>query len=150
MTRKTKIHKVTVLVVDHDDLGADGVADVISNAHYPNHCISPKIVETQTVESEWSDDHPLNRWRDNDDLRQKVATLFDVPEPALSIGDEVVIVATPDIGWDDRWGRVGGRSFVRRIDVDTTHGDGITVYIDGGDVSGGPWAYAPENLKVVK
>lgn len=150
MTRKTKIHKVTILVVDHDDLGADDVADVIRNAHYPNHCISPTIVETQTVESEWADDHPLNRWRDKDDLRQKVATLFDVPEPALSTGDEVVIVATPDIGWDDRWGRVGDRSFVSRIDADTTHGDGITVYIDGGDVSGGPWAYAPENLKVLK
>jgi hypothetical protein len=58
--RPRKVHKVTLMIVDHDGIGTDGVKTVIENTRYPNHCISPSVmaIETQTVE--WSDDHPLN------------------------------------------------------------------------------------------
>jgi hypothetical protein len=58
-----KIHKVTVLVVDFDGLGAAGVKTEIENTNYPNDCISPTVVEIDTCEVEWSDDHPLNNFR---------------------------------------------------------------------------------------
>lgn len=57
----TKVHKITLLVVDTDDLGADNVREVLENARYPNHCIGPSVMDIQTREVEWSDDHPLNK-----------------------------------------------------------------------------------------
>lgn len=56
----TKVHRVVLLIVDHDDMGASGVAQVIENARYPNRCVSPDVMEIETVQVEWSDDHPLN------------------------------------------------------------------------------------------
>lgn len=62
----TKVHKITLLVVDHDDLGAKESAVVLENARYPNHCMSPRVVSIETREVNWNDDHPLNQsssWR---------------------------------------------------------------------------------------
>jgi hypothetical protein len=56
-----KVHKVTLLVVDHDVLGAEEVADVLENTKYPNHCIGPQVMLIETREVDWSDDHPFNR-----------------------------------------------------------------------------------------
>lgn len=58
-----KIHKITVLVVDHDGLGAVDVKTELENTNYPNDCIRPTVVEIDTREVEWSDDHPLNNSR---------------------------------------------------------------------------------------
>lgn len=58
---KRKIHKVTLLVVDHDGIGADEVVTVLENSRYPNHCMSPDVMAIETREVEWSDDHPLNQ-----------------------------------------------------------------------------------------
>lgn len=56
-----KVHKVTLIVIDHDELGADGVASALENARYANRCISPDVIKVETVDcGEWSDDHPLN------------------------------------------------------------------------------------------
>ena len=54
-------HKVTLTIIDMDQLGADEIKSVIENTRYPNRCISPDVVGVETVEiGEWSDDHPLN------------------------------------------------------------------------------------------
>ena len=59
--RTKRAHLLTVLVIDHDDLGADDVKATIENARYPNHCISPQCKAVQTIDiGVWSDDHPLN------------------------------------------------------------------------------------------
>lgn len=58
-----KIHKITILVVDHDNLGAPGVKLELENTNYPNDCISPRVIEIDTREVEWSDDHPLNNYK---------------------------------------------------------------------------------------
>lgn len=58
-----KIHKVTLLIVDDDDLGAASVKDEIENTNYPNDCIRPTVMEIDTREVVWSDDHPLNNSR---------------------------------------------------------------------------------------
>lgn len=55
-----KVHKVTVLIVDHDGLGADAIKDEIENTSYANHCMSPQVMCVETEEVEWRDDHPLN------------------------------------------------------------------------------------------
>lgn len=57
-----KVHILTVVVIDFDDLGAEEVHQVLRHTKYPNHCISPDVVESETADiGEWSDDHPLNR-----------------------------------------------------------------------------------------
>lgn len=57
-----KVHRVVLYVIDFDQLGADGVKDVIESTRFANRCISPKIGEIQTRDiGEWSDEHPLNK-----------------------------------------------------------------------------------------
>lgn len=58
-----KIHKVTILIVDHDNLGAADVKTELENANFPNDCIHPTVVGIDTREVEWSDAHPLNNSR---------------------------------------------------------------------------------------
>ncbi len=55
-----KVHKITMMVIDHDDIGVDEAAAVIENQRYPNHCIYPRVMSTETARVDWSDAHPLN------------------------------------------------------------------------------------------
>lgn len=55
-----RAYKLTVLVVDHDSVGEE-IAEMIEDARYPNHCISPSVIDIQSVDiGEWDDSHPLN------------------------------------------------------------------------------------------
>lgn len=56
----TKTYLVTLLVVDHDDLGEGETRGVIEHTKYPNYCIHPRVLEMRTQEVLWTDDHPLN------------------------------------------------------------------------------------------
>lgn len=56
-----KAHKVTLFIIDHDELGADEIKHVLENHKYPNHCMSPDVKSVETVDiGTWSDEHPLN------------------------------------------------------------------------------------------
>lgn len=57
----TNVYKITMYVIDFDDLGESCVKSVIENSKYANHCISPIVMSIETREVQWSDDHPLNR-----------------------------------------------------------------------------------------
>lgn len=57
----TKVHRIVLCVVDHDQLGTDEVRSVLESTHYPNHCISPRVVEVATRQVDWTDEHPLNQ-----------------------------------------------------------------------------------------
>lgn len=57
----TNVYRIVLLVVDHDQCGADGVIDSIENARFPNRCISPSVMSIDTRVVQWSDDHPLNK-----------------------------------------------------------------------------------------
>lgn len=59
-TKRLKVHKVTLMVTDHDDLGAGDVAKVIESTKYPNWCIHPNVVNIETREMDWHEQHPLN------------------------------------------------------------------------------------------
>ena len=60
MRKFTQVHKIEILVVDHDHMGIDAVIEAIETQNYPNDCIRPRVKYSNTAEVEWSDDHPLN------------------------------------------------------------------------------------------
>ncbi len=73
-----KVYKVTLLIVDADDIGPSGAREVIENARYPNRCIAPQVMEVETREVAWTDEHPLNR---HDTQRAAFDDLFDAEPP---------------------------------------------------------------------
>lgn len=69
-----KAHKVTLLIVDHDDVGEE-IPNILENQKYPNHCISPHVMSMETVDiGEWSDDHPFNKL---DQMKNHFDQIFD-------------------------------------------------------------------------
>ena len=62
MGELVKVHKLTVMILDFEEMGADEVVGELENGSFPNDCISPYVMDVQTRDiGEWSDDHPLNR-----------------------------------------------------------------------------------------
>ena len=56
-----KAYRITLVFIDHDDVGPHEAQSLIENARLPNH-INPGTVtaiEERDI-GEWSDDHPLN------------------------------------------------------------------------------------------
>jgi hypothetical protein len=70
-----KVHRIVLMVVDHDDIGGMEARDVLENNRYPNHCMSPVVMEVDTREIEWSDAHPLNS---SHKQQAAFAELFDI------------------------------------------------------------------------
>lgn len=61
-----KAYKLTILVVDLEEIGEENVKSAIENARYPNRCIAPDVMEIESSEiGEWDDDHPLNKRNTN-------------------------------------------------------------------------------------
>ena len=58
---RTVIHKVVLLVTDHDGMGQEEVTNVLQETRYPNHCIYPKVMGIETKEIDYEDSHPLNQ-----------------------------------------------------------------------------------------
>ena len=56
-----KVYKIELIVIDFDEAGEEEIVNLLENADYPNHFISPKIkkVESRDV-GKWYDNHPLN------------------------------------------------------------------------------------------
>lgn len=64
--KKVQVHKVTLMVVDHGNIGPEEVRAVLENTRYPNHCIGPQVALIEIEEVGWVDDNPLNyeaTWR---------------------------------------------------------------------------------------
>ena len=60
----TRAYTLTILVIDHDALGPEAVIQTLEHQKYPNHCISPEVIDGQEVEiGEWYDGHPLNTFK---------------------------------------------------------------------------------------
>jgi hypothetical protein len=61
-----KAYILTVLVIDHDELGPDSIKANLEEAKFASDCISPQVQHTKEYDiGPWDDDHPLNR-RDTD------------------------------------------------------------------------------------
>ena len=57
-----KVYKLTVMVIDHDQLGGPGIVSELENVNFPNDCMSPKVVDWELRDiGEWGNDHPLNQ-----------------------------------------------------------------------------------------
>jgi len=74
-----KVYKLEVMVIDHDELGPDGIREELENADFANHCIHPAVkkVECRDI-GEWSDDHPLNI---GSACEEEYRRLFEEPSP---------------------------------------------------------------------
>lgn len=56
-----KAYKITVLVLDFDEVGEDEIGEMIESARYPNHAISPSVISTEQADiGEWEDGHVFN------------------------------------------------------------------------------------------
>jgi hypothetical protein len=56
-----QVHKLEVMIIDHDGVGAEEIKTILENQRYPNHCIAPYIMKIDSAEiGEWDDDNPLN------------------------------------------------------------------------------------------
>jgi hypothetical protein len=74
-----KVHLLQVLVIDHDALGVDEVERILEDANYPNRCIAPSVVKSQSAEiGDWDDDNPLNH---SDNQVAEVDRLFSAWQP---------------------------------------------------------------------
>ena len=58
---KTNVHALQVLIVDHDNTGVEELWRILENTKYPNYCMAPTVIRSQTKEVEWPDEHLLNR-----------------------------------------------------------------------------------------
>ena len=54
------VYRVEVMVIDHDEVGPEGVKAAIENARYPNRCIHPEVMGIETRQVDWHEQHPLN------------------------------------------------------------------------------------------
>lgn len=55
-----KAYKLEILVLDFDNVG-DDIPVIIEDQRYPNHCISPRVLDVKVSDiGEWYDHHPLN------------------------------------------------------------------------------------------
>ena len=59
-TDRVKVYKIELLIVDHDNVGAEDIRTLIEDARYPNHCLSPQVKKMTESEIDWHDEHPLN------------------------------------------------------------------------------------------
>ncbi len=57
-----KAYLATVLVIDFDGLGPDGVKVEMEHVVYPNRCLTPHVEGIEEFDiGPWDDDHPLNQ-----------------------------------------------------------------------------------------
>jgi len=56
-----KVYKVTLQIIDFDQLGEEDIKMQIENVRYPNDCLSPKVrhIEVRDI-GKWHDNNPLN------------------------------------------------------------------------------------------
>lgn len=72
-----KVHRIVCFIVDLDGLGSEGVIEQLELTQYGNHAPAPRIVNIQSAEIEWSDDHPLNSVPSSRSARQAYENLFN-------------------------------------------------------------------------
>ncbi len=56
-----KAYKIELLIIDHDEIGAEGIIIELENTKYSNRCINSEV--KKVVEKDignWHDNHPFN------------------------------------------------------------------------------------------
>lgn len=73
---KTKIYKVELLIIDHENWGEKEIKNVLENTRYPARRISPEVMAIENREVEWTDRNLLNF---NDTREAEFKRLFTNP-----------------------------------------------------------------------
>ncbi len=82
---KTSVYKIEIMVIDHNRLGADSIRDAIERTKYPNWCISPQVMRSESRGVDWCDEHPLNQCGNKDAFNRLFdPTLDDVEGDGVS------------------------------------------------------------------
>lgn len=69
-----KVYKVTLMILDHDELGLEEIKTVIQEENFPNDCIAPSVMDIESAEiGEWEDSNLLNH---RDTKKQEFDRLF--------------------------------------------------------------------------
>ena len=56
-----KAYRITILIIDSDNVGKEEVVRILEDTKYPNYCISPEVLDVKEADvGSWSDEHPLN------------------------------------------------------------------------------------------
>jgi len=78
-----KVYKLTCMVIDFEELGADGIRDAIAGAHYGNHWGPPEVMAIEERDiGEWHDEHPLNKaGEDVDEFERLFAYKTSINDP---------------------------------------------------------------------
>jgi hypothetical protein len=79
-----KVHRVSLLVVDHNDIGVDDIKIELEQTNYPG-LVAPTVLGVETRDVEWSDRHPLNL---TDTNREAAAKLFGADLNAMRLLNE--------------------------------------------------------------
>ena len=93
----TNVYKIELCIIDHDDIGLEGIKEVLQETKYPNWCISPSVVNIEGKDiGAYDDEHPLN-YRNT--RKQEFARLFSPWLPITTApSKEYVMVWHPDYG----------------------------------------------------
>ena len=69
-----KVYKLEVIIIDFDNIGKNGIKDILEDTHYPNDCIYPDVrsIEERDI-GEWCDEHLLNKF---DTYKSEIKRLF--------------------------------------------------------------------------
>ena len=93
----TTVYKVTLAIIDHDELGTEEITDVLENTKYPNYCIYPDVLTIEGKDiGEWDDQLPINY---TDRRRSEINKLFsewESIETAPQDGTKFLLYYKPD------------------------------------------------------
>jgi hypothetical protein len=89
----TNVYKIELCVIDHDDIGAESIKELLENTRYA----TPSVVTIEEKDiGEWYDEHPLNY---SNTQKQELARLFDKWQPIETAPSNLyVLVWHPNYG----------------------------------------------------
>ena len=68
MTDIIKAYKIEILVLDFEDNGEESIKDTVEGSRYLN----ATVMNSKSVDIDWSDDHPLNSSTTNKNAFQEL------------------------------------------------------------------------------
>jgi hypothetical protein len=71
---KATVYKMTIMVIDFENMGEDGIKQVIEGCKYA----CPDVLQSESRDVEWIDEHPLNN---STKSREAFYALFAAPQP---------------------------------------------------------------------
>jgi hypothetical protein len=88
-----KAYKITLLFLDHDDVGPTEAKELIENARLPNHIQPGTVMQFEERDiGEWHDEHPLNR---RDTMEAAYLELFPLPVSEWQCGEPIEKATSP-------------------------------------------------------